>query len=181
MEEIRLCWIGEGGVEPGLLDAVRAHLSLEYGIPVLRLPDARPPDGTFDPRRGQHDSGRMLAWLAQRHDGGPNKVLGITDVDLFIPILTFVFGEAQLNGKAALVSIARLGAHPAFAAPRARLEARLLKEAAHELGHAFGLVHCGSPGCVMSRSPGVVEVDSKGLSLCEDCRLLYRESLGQGV
>ena len=34
--------------------------------------------------------------------GPPGKVLAVTDQDLFIPILTFVFGEAQLNGRAAV-------------------------------------------------------------------------------
>jgi archaemetzincin len=181
VQEVRLCWIGETAAEPALLEEVREHLSREYALPVRLMPGAALPAAAFDARRGQHDSGRILTWLAEHHDGGPNKILGVTDVDLFIPILTFVFGEAQLNGKAALVSIARLGGRPAFAAPRERLRARLLKEAAHELGHAFGLVHCGTPGCVMSRSPGVPEVDAKGLSLCADCRLLYRESAGQGV
>jgi predicted Zn-dependent protease len=27
------------------------------------------------------------------------NILGVTDVDLFVPVLTFVFGEAQVSGS----------------------------------------------------------------------------------
>jgi archaemetzincin len=95
-------------------------------------------------------------------------VLAVTDQDLFIPILTFVFGEAQLGGRVAVVSTARLG-EPGLPDPRVALE-RLAKESVHELGHCFGLVHCDSPGCVMARSPGARDVDRKRGDFCSKCR-----------
>jgi archaemetzincin len=162
-----------------------AALVREYATAIARLRFADRPANTYDATRRQHSSRVMLAWLSERlngedgslgrrsaeREGGPDRLLGVTDVDLFIPVLTFVFGEAQLGGHAAIVSLARL----TEAADPARLAARFVKEAVHELGHTFGLVHCPSPACVMSRSPGLTAVDLKTDRLCADCRVRYRE------
>jgi len=170
-----MCWIGEREAQAGLLETVRDHVGKELRVTVASGFEPERPRSALDPRRGQYETGRILKWLESRHVGAA-KVLGLTDVDLFIPILTFVFGEAQLGGRAAVVSTARLAPGDGARAPRLLAE-RLRKEALHELGHAFGLVHCGNPGCVMGRSPGVAEIDSKGPSFCTDCRLLYDEAL----
>jgi len=172
-------WIGEGEARRGELEHVRRHVERAFGPEVrIREPAGRP-ENTLDARRGQHGSSRLLAWLL--HHGPPGgKVLGVTDVDLFIPILTFVFGEAQLGGAAAVVSTARL-LDPASRDRRALVE-RLAKEAVHELGHAMGLVHCAEPACAMSRSASVREVDLKSGALCRDClvRLGEARERGQG-
>ena len=170
-----MCWIGEREAQAGLLDVVRAHLGSELRVEVATGFEPERPAETWDARRRQYETGRILKWLETRHPGAA-KVLGLTDVDLFIPILTFVFGEAQLGGRAAVVSTARLTPGNGLRGGRLLAE-RLRKEALHELGHAYGLVHCGNPGCVMGRSPGVAEIDSKGPSFCTDCRLLYDEAL----
>jgi archaemetzincin len=175
MEALVMCWIGEREAAPGLLEGVRAHVAAELRVPVVQRFEPDRPAEAWDQRRRQYETGRILKWLEARHLEA-SKVLGMTDADLFIPILTFVFGEAQLNGRAAVVSTARLSPGNGARADRVVAE-RLRKEALHELGHAYGLVHCGHPGCVMGRSPGVTEIDSKGLSFCTDCRLLYDEAL----
>ncbi len=169
-----------------------AALGREYATPIVRLRFEDRPAHTYDAVRRQHSSRVMLAWLAGRVSsnsdssgpgppdpglpdfrapGLPDRVLGVTDVDLFIPVLTFVFGEAQLGGRAAVVSLARL----TEAADASSLAARFCKEAVHEMGHTFGLVHCAAPACVMSRSPGLRAVDLKEDRLCADCRVRYRE------
>jgi archaemetzincin len=175
MGGVVLCWIGEQDARPALIESVRAHVSGALRERVHAGFEPERPSEAWDPRRGQFESGSILEWLASRHPGA-HKVLGVTDVDLFIPILTFVFGEAQLGGRAAVVSIARLTPPGAARAGQTLLDERLRKEALHELGHAYGLVHCGHPGCVMGRSPGVAEIDVKGDSFCPDCRLLYEET-----
>jgi archaemetzincin len=105
------------------------------------------------------------------HSAPPDaKVLGISERDLFIPMLTFVFGQAQMDGQYALVSTARLrqefyglpGMDPL-------LDQRLIKEACHELGHAFGLAHCGNAACPMSLSTTIRHVDSKSTEYCDGC------------
>ena len=173
MEGLVLCWIGEREAQRGLIDTVRAHVGAELRLRVAPGYEPERPLEAWDARRRQYETGRILKWLESRHPRAA-KVLGLTDVDLFIPILTFVFGEAQLGGRAAVVSTARL-APPNGSRGGRLLGERLRKEALHELGHAYGLVHCGNPGCVMGRSPGVKEIDLKGPSLCTDCRLLYEE------
>jgi archaemetzincin len=174
MGGVVMCWIGERPADPALVEAVGAHVQAQLREGVRTGFEPERPAEAFDPRRGQYESGRILKWLEARHDGTA-KVLAITDVDLFIPILTFVFGEAQLGGRAAVVSIARLASPGAGAAAGRLLFERIRKEALHELGHAYGLVHCGTPGCVMGRSPGIAEIDIKGASFCPDCRLLYED------
>src|SRR5262245_15128777 len=145
-----------------MLEAVCGQLARALAVRVtLGTPPGRP-EATLDPRRGQHASGRILRWLAERRPEAAAKVLAMTDADLFMPVLTFVYGEAQLGGVAAVVSTARLaeGLDPA------RLQARLLKECLHELGHTFGLLHCGQPGCAMTRAANLFDVDGKRAGLC---------------
>ena len=169
MREVELWWVGSAGPDAALLDGVRARLVSTFGLPVAcRSPPGRPPD-TFDPRRRQHASAVFLRWLAA---ASPGRVVAVTDVDLFMPVLTFVFGEAQLGGRCAIVSTARLvldGGHR----PEVLL-ARLAKEAVHELGHTFGLLHCEHPPCVMHRSAGLRDVDAKDEALCPECRRRLR-------
>jgi archaemetzincin len=168
-------WIGFEPVEAGALHELRDHLVRAFGVPTHVAHESERPVEAFDARRGQHSSTRILQWLAQRHDSRAQKLLGLTDVDLFIPILTFVYGEAQLDGRAAVVSKARLG-EPGRGGWDPLLVGRLKKEATHELGHTFGLLHCDEPGCVMSRSTNLREVDAKGGGLCHDCVIHLREA-----
>ena len=168
MQPIFVWWIGEEEADPELMAHVRLHLARAFDRPALPWDGPDRPRHAFDPRRKQHASGTILRWLLEAGPGG-GKVLGITDRDLFIPILTYVFGEAQLGGRAAVVSLARLVEDVELVGPQLLVE-RLAKEAVHEIGHAFGLLHCDSEGCVMGRSPAVREVDSKSAELCADCR-----------
>ena len=168
MGPIFVWWIGEEEADRELMEHVRLHLARAFGRPTAPWEGAARPRHAFDPRRKQHASGTILRWLLEA--GPPSgKVLGITDRDLFIPILTYVFGEAQLGGRAALVSTARLVEDVELLGPQLLVE-RLAKEAVHEVGHAYGLVHCDTERCVMGRSPAVREVDAKSSALCRECR-----------
>jgi len=177
---VRLWWIGEAPPDPRPLEDLAAHVSrvFERTVRVDTVPE-RPGDA-YDARRRQFSSGRILQWLVGRLPEDGSKVLGVTDVDLFMPVLTFVYGEAQLGGRAAVVSMARLLDERG---PRsAVVVARLAKEAVHELGHTFGLLHCETNPCVMSRSSNLVQVDRKGTTLCHDCQVRYRDAVvGGGI
>lgn len=152
-----------------LVEAVCRSVEQMFGVrTTIAMPEAWPASA-FDERRRQLSSTRVLAWLASRLPADGSKALALTDVDLYIPILTFVFGEAQLGGRAAVVSTARLR-DPTNLAPT-RLRERLVKEAAHEIGHVFGLLHCDRAACVMARSATLLDVENKGRTLCADCRV----------
>jgi archaemetzincin len=168
---IGIAWIGEDAEPDGLMAGAVAALAREYATRAARVRLPERPDGAFDAARGQHSSRVILGWLTGRVPDGHAKLLGVTDVDLFVPVLTFVFGEAQLAGRVAVVSIARLRGMP----DPHLLPERLVKEAVHEVGHTYGLVHCASHACVMTRSAGLAAVDRKRERLCPDCRVRYHE------
>lgn len=173
-----LWWIGERDPEPAMIEHVRSHVARAFDATVEIWDSSERPVDTYDARRKQHASGRVLKFLVDRGPVGA-KVVGITDRDLFIPILTFVFGEAQLGGAAAVVSTARLTEPAPRPDPRLFAE-RIAKECVHELGHAMGLVHCGTPLCAMGRSASVRDVDRKSGGLCDDCRARLR-AMARGV
>jgi archaemetzincin len=125
---------------------------------------------TYDPARDQYNSNGLLLELINEPPPETLKILGVTELDLFIPIFTFLFGEAQLNGRGALVSTHRL--HNQFygiSEDKELLENRLLKESIHELGHTFGLIHCFTLKCVMKSSTYVEEIDQKSIRFCRSC------------
>lgn len=128
------------------------------------------PDFAYDPIRKQTHSTMLLEALAARVRDTGDRVLGVTEADLFIPILTFVFGEAQLGGPAAVISIARLKpAYDGSEEDQGLLYHRSEKEVLHELGHTLGLIHCPRYECVMHFSNSVEEVDLKGDRFCDPC------------
>ncbi len=173
---VYLWWIGDG-VPGASLEHSRMHLEWIFGRPVVVGARAGRPAEAFDPKRRQTSSTRLLQWLLSVKPADAERVVGVTEDDLFIPILTFVYGEAQLGGSAAVVSTARLHPGPEIDRRAEVLRERLAKECAHELGHTYGLVHCAKPSCVMSRSVSVIDVDLKSGRLCEDCRVRLADFL----
>jgi archaemetzincin len=174
MASVFVWWIGEGREDRPLMEHVRVELARAFPVPVYLWQSPERPSHAYDERRKQWHTTPILRWLGEEGPGS-GKVLGITDRDLFIPILTYVFGEAQLGGTAAVLSLARLQ-EDVERRGRRLLEDRVAKEAVHEVGHAFGLLHCHVPECVMNRSPAVREVDDKGPELCADCRAQIEET-----
>ncbi|HVO73123.1 MAG TPA: archaemetzincin, partial [Ignavibacteriaceae bacterium] len=127
-------------------------------------------DSAFLKGRGQYYSTQIISAAAELTKELQGKILLLTELDLCIPVLTFVFGEAQLNGKHSIVSVCRL--HEEFYSEESNeklLMERIKKEVLHELGHNFGLKHCTDWDCVMHSSPGIEEVDIKGGNFCKSC------------
>ena len=140
---------------------------------VQTMPSIPVPPESFEARRNQYYSTKILKEMLGDVPQDALKLLGVTDEDLCIPILTYVFGEAQVGGTAAVVSLARLRQeHYGLTPDRPLLLERLRKESLHELGHTFGLIHCPLRECVMYLSNTVVDVDTRGRDFCMACRMV---------
>jgi len=125
---------------------------------------------SWDQSRQQFHSSQILLGLRKQMPDHGDRILAVATFDLFIPILTFVYGEAQLNGPAAVVSTHRLRPeYYGLPADPILVAQRLVKESIHELGHTFGLRHCLNIGCVLNASTYVEEIDLKTERFCPDC------------
>jgi archaemetzincin len=125
----------------------------------------------YDPVRRQYNGTKLLKEVDSLYSTDTNKTLGLFNVDLFIPILTYIFGQAFLNGSTGIASLYR------FSNERYGMDSddrfildRFKKEVIHELGHTFGLIHCHNPTCVMRSSTYVEDIDQKSTKLCLKCR-----------
>ncbi len=166
-----------GVIPPTVIEAVRLALHAHFGMPTAVRPLIREISFALDPARDQYHSTPILARLAQAAPPGAIKVVGLTEVDLFIPILTYVYGEAQLDGRACILSTSRLGQGLSLGTADRRYLARVAKEAAHELGHTFNLRHCPDPLCLMHFCRNEADVDHKGERFCRYCSVLLRDAL----
>lgn len=134
-----------GPVDPEILRYLVKALAEFLHLSVWLLPTKQLPMQTYHVGREQNNSTQLLEFLLDNDDPEP-LILGITAVDLYIPIFTFVFGEAQLDGRAAIISTFRPGGGAdSFQPPKRFFLSRLLKLSLHELGHSFGLGHCHQP------------------------------------
>ncbi len=130
------------------------------------------PAGAYNPQRGQYMSGSLLQRLLEACPEVPTgtKVLGVTDEDLYSAGLNFVFGQAQMGGQCAVISLKRLD--PAFYGMRSDVgifRYRMMKEAVHELGHTLGVEHCPNRLCVMHFSNSLRDTDIKKDWFCRRC------------
>jgi archaemetzincin len=129
----------------------------------------------FDRRRNQWHSFKLLEWFLGKfnHVRG-TKILGILDIDAYSSGFDFVFGEAFYRGSVAAVYLSRLNQEFYGLKPNSSLlYERMVKEAIHELGHAFGFVHCKNPRCVMHFSTSLPDIDTKERSFCYSCRKVH--------
>jgi archaemetzincin len=157
-----------GEIQRDLVEAVRAAVEQVFKVRVTLGEKLSVPARSYSRERGQYLSTRLLDVLAT-HAHKCAK-LGITTVDLFVPELNFVFGEASTALRVAVFSIARLNPR-AYGEPEDELMLmnRAITEAVHELGHVFGLAHCTLPNCVMWFSNRLSETDRKGSDFCPRC------------
>ncbi len=159
-----------GQVEGALLDAVGRRIGAAFGLETRRIQPLPEPDYAWDAARRQYSSVLILRDLAGRVPRDAARLLALTERDLFIPMLSFIYGQAQWGGPVALVSLARLRQEFYGLAPdTAIVPARAAKEALHEMGHTFRLVHCPERACVMSLATNIQQLDQKGGGFCEDC------------
>lgn len=126
-------------------------------------------DGGFDAARGQWSANTMIALCVKPYASPDRHTLGLTDRDLYVPQLNFVFGLASREAGVAVVSWHRLAGEDAV------LSTRIVKEVVHEVGHLEGLNHCPKDDCVMWFSNTLWETDRKKADFCPKCRLKRSE------
>ena len=159
-------------------EIIAAHIAAFYALDAVVLPPFALPEKTLDPKRRQHDAGRLIHFFENSLPARCRKLIAVLDVDMFVPIFTHVFGEARLGGRVAVVSLFRLSAGAGD--PRDAqgiIFERAAKIALHELGHLFNLEHCDHPGCMMQFAGGLTDLDRLELNLCRYCRMFLREAL----
>lgn len=140
------------------------HTSVTVESPLRNIVDL-----VYDYSRAQYNSTLLIKELLRRFYG-QSKIFGITSVDLFVPVLTYVFGEAQLDGVAGVMSTYRLDdAIYGLPPDEVKFFERSVKESVHEIGHMFGLFHCKNFDCAMHSSTTVDDIDIKGAALCKEC------------
>lgn len=164
----RIVLVPLGEIEPGLMKGLKQDLHF-FGLEVIiEFPEPEPAYA-FDPQRGQYRSTMILKRLKSEAQKEA-MILGVTAVDLFSKNLTFVFGEAEVGGDVAIISLARLD--QGFYGMKNNgqlLSKRIKKEAVHELGHVLGLNHCSDAHCVMYYSNDLVDTDNKKDAYCDEC------------
>lgn len=167
-----------GNIDTDIVQSASLSLWHTFGLEVIQISQLEIPPYSYDEKRKQYSSIEILRMLHKTMPKEAFRVLALIDKDLFIPVLSFVYGHAQFEGKVGIVSIARLRQEfYGFRGDKKLLTIRMLKEITHETGHLFGLTHCNDTTCPMTLSTNIRALDKKGVSLCESCKLLLKENM----
>ncbi|MBA4368310.1 MAG: peptidase M54 [Desulfobacterium sp.] len=166
-----------GEIEVSLLSAIAHSIKRIFGFPTQISSLFSDISFAYDNNRNQYNSTQILNQLSTFLPENASKILAITDVDLFIPILTYVYGEAQLGGISAILSVHRLTESTPLINSDAIISERICKEAIHEIGHIFNLKHCKDPACIMHYCRCIGDVDCKSDQLCRYCQILLTDEL----
>lgn len=138
------------------------------------------PDYAYDYKAKQYVAMYILTELSKVDVPEDAKILGVTNVDLFVPEsdLPFIFGQAHFgrNSKAAVISTLRMdpNSYVGGKPDDELLVQRMMKEAVHELGHVFGLRNSAEPECVMYLPRDLKSLDKKTDNFCLNCQRTFR-------
>ncbi len=168
-QEIKL--ISFGGFDSEFLDKIVENIKKEFSSTIKLIDGHFDLIDYYDPARRQYNADQILIKLDIIYGNEDSKVMGLFNVDIFIPIFTYIFGQAHLKGRSGIASMFRLSNERyGIKADNALLIERFSKEIIHELGHTFGLIHCRVPDCVMRSGTYVEDIDQKNTSFCENCK-----------
>ena len=174
MEDKKIILLSCGSFDRGFLKKVSGAVEDEYRCQVITEECHLDLSPYYNPARRQYDGDRLLNQIPACTTSEYFKIIGLFRVDLYIPILTYIFGQAILGRQLAIASVFRLR-NELYGLKQDDdiLLSRTIKEVIHELGHTFGLVHCHNLSCVMRSSTYASEIDLKGAALCTSCRSIY--------
>lgn len=163
--------VSHGRFEKDFLEQLANDTKVVFGKPVSVEQFRHDITPYFEPARKQYDANRLLQLVHTEYATEGIKTLGLFRVDLFIPILTYIFGQAEFDGTAGVASVFRLrNEQYGMKGNEQQLFERFRKVVIHELGHTFGLIHCHVPVCVMRPGTYVEDIDQKKHLFCKKCR-----------
>lgn len=158
--------VAVGGITTAFIreleEPIRAVLSTSVGCGKTALTK---PQYAFNKDRNQFHSNAIMRRLLTVREPGALMVLGIVDVDLFVPDSQFVYGEADRESKSGVFSTFRLKTENAEL-----LKRRCTIEAVHQAGHLVGLSYCEDVRCTMFFATSLTDCDRRNLGLCNNCR-----------
>lgn len=159
-----------GQFETDTLRKISGEMSRVFSIPVSIQECYIDLSENYNPSRRQYNANSLLNIVGAMNQEDESKIVGLFRVDLFIPVLTYIFGQAILSGPTAIASLYRLK-NELYGLEKndELLLDRFIKVIIHELGHAFGLIHCHNPKCVMRSSTYVEDIDQKDRNFCLSC------------
>lgn len=167
----KITLVSFGNFEEDFLRKIAEAVSLEMKLPVRLRNGHLDLSDYYDPSRRQYNGDKLLKTIDSIYAGDSYKTMGLFTVDIFIPILTYIFGQAFLRGRTGIASLYRLSNERYGMEPDEGLMLeRFIKEVIHELGHTMGLIHCHLPTCVMRSVTYVEDIDQKQHAFCAECR-----------
>ncbi|MDP2723940.1 MAG: archaemetzincin [Bacteroidales bacterium] len=171
MEKQPIILVTCGHFEKEVLRLISDDITRAFHHPVVQKECSFDLSSFYNPGRRQYDGNGILKMVAEKAPTNALKTIGLFRVDLFIPILTYIFGQAFLNGNTGIASLFRLKNELYGLEHNNTLQIeRFRKVILHELGHTFGLIHCQYPICVMRSSTYVEDIDQKKISFCQNCQ-----------
>ncbi len=173
MGRIDICIVKVGEVDEQVIKIIERNLPLHFNWDVKEIFKFPIPIQSFNPKRKQFHSSTIILFISNSLSKKPCKfVLSVTEVDLYVETLNFVFGEARPDLGICIISTHRL--RPEYYGERKDtkiFERRVLTEAVHEIGHLLKLKHCDNPNCVMFFSNSIFDTDRKGFLFCDSCKI----------
>lgn len=171
-----------GNIKQDVLKVVADGIQGVLRLPVDVAPAVDLPESAFMSARNQYNVLDLIKFLESNYGGLGIKVLGVTAKDIANPILTYVFGTAFMDGKAAVIATARLRLSPGGQlVSREQFLERTVKAAIHEIGHTFNIPHCHNDHCVMRASNSLIELDEKMSYLCDYCELFLADAVTKAL
>jgi len=169
--EKKICIFPIGYIEEDVLLHTRKELEDEFNLQVVIEEAVEYSNYAYSKKRKQHSSTQILEKIDKLKPPECGNALGIVDVDLYVPELTFVFGEADIKKQVAVISLTRLRqGFDNLPEDTILFKERIITEAVHELGHTYGVRHCANKNCVMFFSSTLGDTDQKGPNFCNICK-----------
>ncbi|MEM1679611.1 MAG: archaemetzincin family Zn-dependent metalloprotease [Sulfolobales archaeon] len=160
-----------------LVEVVKNLLVDVFEASVVVLPYVHAPQEFENVYRRQYDGLKLLNWSSRLRTTSTSILVGVADLDAYVPGLNFIFGIADPKEGVALVFLKRLRDSNELVGTK--YVSRIKKEVLHEVGHVLGLRHCSNRRCVMAFSNSIYDTDFKEFKYCYKCydlliRLGYR-------